>query len=159
MAIRTSARGWVADPNHTTTALTEIQYCYVNVMRRCATALINHAIPAVPVKINWARTNSLRLCCIWRLTRIRWMSMFIPPSTKCVFNNPGWRTTSSIKAGAERSQSRRKRRCRWRSCASAAAVSRKNRIAAGRNYLLYPPSQLWRARARDTALFRRRIGR
>ncbi|VEB51159.1 DNA mismatch repair protein MutL [Salmonella enterica subsp. enterica] len=32
-------------------------------------------------------------CCIWRLTRIRWMSMFIPPSTKCVFINPGWCTT------------------------------------------------------------------
>ncbi len=23
-------RGWVADPNHTTPALAEIQYCYVN---------------------------------------------------------------------------------------------------------------------------------
>lgn len=36
-------RGWVADPNHTTTALTEIQYCYVN-GRMMRDRLINHAI-------------------------------------------------------------------------------------------------------------------
>ncbi|WP_373203680.1 DNA mismatch repair endonuclease MutL [Citrobacter amalonaticus] len=36
-------RGWVADPNHTTTALAEIQYCYVN-GRMMRDRLINHAI-------------------------------------------------------------------------------------------------------------------
>ncbi|EAS2070683.1 DNA mismatch repair endonuclease MutL, partial [Salmonella enterica] len=36
-------RGWVADPNHSTTALTEIQYCYVN-GRMMRDRLINHAI-------------------------------------------------------------------------------------------------------------------
>lgn len=36
-------RGWVADPNHTTSALTEIQYCYVN-GRMMRDRLINHAI-------------------------------------------------------------------------------------------------------------------
>lgn len=36
-------RGWVADPHHTTTALTEIQYCYVN-GRMMRDRLINHAI-------------------------------------------------------------------------------------------------------------------
>ncbi|MDM2911025.1 DNA mismatch repair endonuclease MutL [Citrobacter sp. Cpo012] len=36
-------RGWVADPNHTTAALAEIQYCYVN-GRMMRDRLINHAI-------------------------------------------------------------------------------------------------------------------
>ncbi|QIU91398.1 DNA mismatch repair endonuclease MutL [Yokenella regensburgei] len=36
-------RGWVADPNHVTPALTEIQYCYVN-GRMMRDRLINHAI-------------------------------------------------------------------------------------------------------------------
>jgi DNA mismatch repair protein MutL len=36
-------RGWVADPHHTTTALAEIQYCYVN-GRMMRDRLINHAI-------------------------------------------------------------------------------------------------------------------
>ncbi len=36
-------RGWVADPNHTTPALAEIQYCYVN-GRMMRDRLINHAI-------------------------------------------------------------------------------------------------------------------
>ncbi|HGY4721093.1 TPA: DNA mismatch repair endonuclease MutL [Citrobacter amalonaticus] len=36
-------RGWVADPTHTTTALAEIQYCYVN-GRMMRDRLINHAI-------------------------------------------------------------------------------------------------------------------
>ncbi|HEF0023356.1 TPA: DNA mismatch repair endonuclease MutL [Citrobacter amalonaticus] len=36
-------RGWIADPNHTTTALAEIQYCYVN-GRMMRDRLINHAI-------------------------------------------------------------------------------------------------------------------
>ncbi|WP_436858049.1 DNA mismatch repair endonuclease MutL [Citrobacter tructae] len=36
-------RGWVADPQHTTTALAEIQYCYVN-GRMMRDRLINHAI-------------------------------------------------------------------------------------------------------------------
>ncbi|MDF3828432.1 MULTISPECIES: DNA mismatch repair endonuclease MutL [unclassified Pseudocitrobacter] len=35
--------GWVADPNHTTPALAEIQYCYVN-GRMMRDRLINHAI-------------------------------------------------------------------------------------------------------------------
>ena len=35
--------GWVADPKHTTTALAEIQYCYVN-GRMMRDRLINHAI-------------------------------------------------------------------------------------------------------------------
>ena len=38
-----SLRGWVADPNHTTAALAEIQYCYVN-GRMMRDRLINHAI-------------------------------------------------------------------------------------------------------------------
>ena len=36
-------RGWVADPNHITAALAEIQYCYVN-GRMMRDRLINHAI-------------------------------------------------------------------------------------------------------------------
>ncbi|MGU0171324.1 hypothetical protein ACVXG8_04465 [Escherichia coli] len=36
-------RGWVADPNHTTPALAEIQYCYVN-GRMMRDRLIDHAI-------------------------------------------------------------------------------------------------------------------
>ncbi len=36
-------RGWVADPLHTTPALAEIQYCYVN-GRMMRDRLINHAI-------------------------------------------------------------------------------------------------------------------
>ena len=36
-------RGWVADPQHTTAALAEIQYCYVN-GRMMRDRLINHAI-------------------------------------------------------------------------------------------------------------------
>ncbi|MGS9457839.1 DNA mismatch repair endonuclease MutL, partial [Salmonella enterica subsp. enterica serovar Infantis] len=36
-------RCWVADPNHTTTALTEIKYCYVN-GRMMRDRLINPAI-------------------------------------------------------------------------------------------------------------------
>lgn len=36
-------RGWVADPHHTTAALAEIQYCYVN-GRMMRDRLINHAI-------------------------------------------------------------------------------------------------------------------
>ena len=36
-------RGWVADPKHTTPALAEIQYCYVN-GRMMRDRLINHAI-------------------------------------------------------------------------------------------------------------------
>lgn len=36
-------RGWVAEPNHTTAALAEIQYCYVN-GRMMRDRLINHAI-------------------------------------------------------------------------------------------------------------------
>ncbi|KNC93181.1 DNA mismatch repair endonuclease MutL [Trabulsiella odontotermitis] len=38
-----SLRGWVADPKHTTSALAEIQYCYVN-GRMMRDRLINHAI-------------------------------------------------------------------------------------------------------------------
>ncbi|XPE58153.1 hypothetical protein ACNKHQ_25180 [Shigella flexneri] len=38
-----TVRGWVADPNRTTTALAEIQYCYVN-GRMMRDRLINHAI-------------------------------------------------------------------------------------------------------------------
>ena len=64
-------RGWVADPLHTTPALAEIQYCYVN-GRMMRDRLINHAIRR-PVKTSWGPISNRRLCCIWRSIPIRWM--------------------------------------------------------------------------------------
>ncbi len=99
---------------------------------------------AVPVKINWARTPNGLVFCVLQpgdLTRIRWMSMFIPPSTKCVFINPGWCTTSfpSRVLSCSLQTADGKRRRRWRRLRQRRGMSRKTVSPPGANYLLYPP--------------------
>lgn len=64
-------RGWVADPLHTTPALAEIQYCYVN-GRMMRDRLINHAIRRA-CEDKLGPISNRRLCCIWRSIPIRWM--------------------------------------------------------------------------------------
>ncbi len=84
--------------------------------------------------------------------------MFIPPSTKCVFINPDWCTTSSIK-GAERSATADGNdSAAGGDCASAAACPGKPYRRGAQPFCCTRRANCG-ARARDTALFRRRIGR